>query len=180
MPRSSRLVPAVLVLILVGIAGFLSVRIARGDPAGLKGKTPPDFTLKTFDDKDDVTLSKLKGKVVVLDFWATWCPPCRASLPHIEKLAADKEKAKQGLVVLAVNDQEGKDKIAPFMTEQKFTFTVPMDSDGKVLTAYEIEGIPTTVVIGRDGLVRAVFVGFDSSEGGKGVDAAVEAALNEK
>jgi thiol-disulfide isomerase/thioredoxin len=161
------------------LLGLVS-RVARAEgPEDLKGKAAPDFTLTTTGGKE-ITLSKLKGGVVVVDFWATWCPPCRKSLPHIEKLSSDADKAKAGLTVLAVNAREGKDKIEPFITKNKYTFTVPMDTTGKAMGDYGVQGIPTTLVIGRDGTVKAVFVGFDPSEGGKGVDEAVEAARAEK
>jgi thiol-disulfide isomerase/thioredoxin len=180
MTRSSLAARVAGIVVVLGLVVGVSLRMARAEgPADLKGKTAPDFTLKTPDDKE-ITLSKLKGKVVVVDFWATWCPPCRASLPHIQKLSADADKSKEGLVVLAVNAQEGKDKVEAFMKEHKFDFTVPMDSTGKALGAYAVRGIPTTLVVGRDGTIKFVTVGFDESEGGKAVDQAVEAALKEK
>ena len=148
-------------------------------PESLKGMPAPAFALKTVDGKS-VKLADLKGDVVVLDFWATWCPPCRASLPHIQKLADDKKLAEKGLKVLVVNDREEKDKIQPFMAKNHYTFTVPMDTDGSTLAKYRISGIPTTFVIGRDGKIKAAFVGYNESEGGKDVDKAVEAALKEK
>jgi len=160
------------------VAGF-GIRAAGADTKELKGKPAPDFTLKTANDKV-VTLSKLTGNVVVVDFWATWCPPCRASLPHLQALSADKEKYDNGLRVLAVNAREGKDKIEPFMLKNKYTFAVPMDADGKAMGEYGVKGIPTTVVIGRDGVVRAVFIGFNPQDAGKAVENAVDAALREK
>jgi len=178
--RFSVIARVAIVAVAFALAAGLVARHAFAEgPEDLKGKTAPDFSLKTTKDKS-VTLSDLKGKVVVVDFWATWCPPCRLSLPHIQKLSEDKDKFKEGLRVLAVNAREGKDKIDPFLEKNKYTFAVPMDSSGSAMGAYGVRGIPTTVVIGRDGSVKAVFVGFNPNEGGKGVDEAVEKALKEK
>jgi thiol-disulfide isomerase/thioredoxin len=154
--------------------------LGGGDgPESLKGKEAPDFSLRTVDDKD-AKLSSLKGNVVVVDFWATWCPPCRQSLPHIQKMSGDKELADKGLKVFAVNDREGKDNIEPFLKENKYTFTVPMDVEGKALEAYKSDGIPATIVVGRDGTVKAVFVGYEGDQTARQIDEAVEAALKEK
>ena len=152
--------------------------VAADDSTALKGQPAPDFALKTLDGKD-VKLSDMKGKVTVIDFWATWCPPCRKSLPHIQKIATDGELAKKGLYVWAVNAQETNEKAEPFMKENKYTFTVPMDRGGAAMNSYRVTGIPTTVVVGRDGIIKEVFVGFgEGSE--EMLDKAVKQALDEK
>jgi peroxiredoxin len=122
----------------------------------LEGKPAPDFSAKNLEDKV-VSLKDFKGKVVIVDFWATWCPPCREGLPHVDKIYQTfKDK---GVVALAVDVQEPKDKVEQFMKDNKFTFTALLDSDGKVSEAFKVNGIPQTVIIGRDGLVKKVFVG---------------------
>ena len=181
--RSAMILMVVAVLALA--AGYLRSfppMAAQGADAAsteaLVGKAAPDFTLKTVDGKQ-VTLSKHKGSVVVLDFWATWCPPCKASLPHVQSLSADKNRAGKGLHVLAVNAQETAERISAFLTQNKYTFAVPMDSAGSAMKSYLVDGIPTTVVIGRDGVVRRVFIGYDE-ETAKAIDAAVDKTLAEE
>jgi thiol-disulfide isomerase/thioredoxin len=144
------------------------------DTKSLKGKAAPDFSLKTADDKD-VKLSEHKGKVVVLDFWATWCPPCVKGLPHINELGQDKARADKGLVVLAVNVQEKPEQVKKFMEAKKLALTVPMDAEGKASEAYMVQGIPTTVIVDRDGKISEVFVGLPNPI--TAIDTAVDRAL---
>jgi cytochrome c biogenesis protein CcmG/thiol:disulfide interchange protein DsbE len=123
----------------------------------LVGKPAPAFATKDLQG-GDVSLAALKGNVVVLDFWATWCPPCRESLPPLSQL--EKDMAPKGVKVFAVNQGESKDVARKFITEQKLTVPVLLDESQKIGEAYKVEGIPQTVVIGKDGKVQKVFVGF--------------------
>jgi peroxiredoxin len=125
--------------------------------ASLEGKAAPAFKLPGMDGKP-VSLADLKGKVIVLDFWATWCGPCKMSLPHLDKLYQS-EKGND-VHVLAVNVQEDAKDVQQFVTQTKLAVPVILDRDGKVGEAYGVEGIPQTVVIGKDGKVKKVFVGF--------------------
>jgi thiol-disulfide isomerase/thioredoxin len=126
-------------------------------------------------DGKDVALKDLKGKVVVLDMWATWCPPCRASLPHLDKLYQSvKDK---GVNVFAVNLQEEQDDVAAFVKKTNLTVPVLLDKDGAVAQSYKASAIPQTVIIGKDGKVAKVFVGFGGEETARDMKAAVEKAM---
>lgn len=110
-----------------------------------------DFTLRDMGGKE-WTLSALKGKVVLVNFWATWCPPCRKEMPDIQKLY---ERFKdKGLVVLAISD-ETRDKIEPFIKENGYTYPVLMDVGRNVNTMYKIDGIPKNFVYDRNGKLVA-------------------------
>jgi thiol-disulfide isomerase/thioredoxin len=150
----------------------------RPNPKTLVGKPAPTFSLQTVQGKD-MSLAKERGNVVVLDFWATWCPPCRESLPGLEKLHADKELADKGLKVYAVNLREEKDVAKQYLEQNNLTFPAPMDKTGAVAQKYLVSGIPTTAVVGRDGKVKAVFVGFGAGAEERLREAA-EKALDEK
>jgi peroxiredoxin/outer membrane lipoprotein-sorting protein len=138
----------------------------------LTGKPAPDFKLKGLDDKE-VTLADLKGSVVVLDFWATWCGPCVASLPKLDKMYQDKKG--DGVKVFAVNQGEEKAAAEAFVKAKSLSVPVLLDSDSKVGELYKAHAIPETVVIGKDGIVKKVFVGA-GPDTAKQLVAAVEAA----
>jgi peroxiredoxin len=129
--------------------------------AALVGKPAPDFTLKGMDGKD-VSLSDLKGHVVILDFWATWCGPCRASLPHLDKIYAD-HKA-DGVKAFAVDQREDKATVQKFVEQTKLGMPVLFDEEGQVGDKYGVSGIPQTVVIGKDGNVKKATIGSGQDE----------------
>jgi peroxiredoxin len=132
-----------------------------GAATSLEGKPAPDFTLTAIDGST-VSLADLKGSVAVLDFWATWCGPCVESLPHIDQIHAD--LSDKGLKVYAVNLQEQKAQVQKFLTSKKLTLPVLLDSDGATAKKYLANAIPETVIIGKDGIVQKVFVGFGGDE----------------
>lgn len=110
-----------------------------------------DFTLADLEGKS-WHLQELKGKVVLVNFWATWCPPCRKEMPDLQALY-DKYKG-EGLVVLSISDEEAA-KVTPFIAERKITYPVLLDPGRKVNEAFVVEGIPKSFVYSREGKLVA-------------------------
>ena len=128
--------------------------------AGLVGRPAANFELSDLSGMVRRS-SDLEGKVVLFNFWASWCVPCRIDLPRVEAL--HRELSGKGLVVLGVNDEPA-DRARAFVEEHRFTFPTLADSEGTLFRAYEVRTIPTAVIIGRDGKVASVLVGSHSSE----------------
>jgi thiol-disulfide isomerase/thioredoxin len=131
------------------------------------GAAMPDFTLQTLSG-ESVTLSKLAGNVVVLDFWATWCGPCKRALPLVQEFATWAESSGQKIKVYAVDVMEReetpeaiKTKVADFWKAQGFTMQTLLDLDNNVVNQLGFQSIPTTVVVGPDGKVFKIHVGLD-------------------
>lgn len=127
------------------------------------GFLAPDFSLGLLDG-GDVTLSKLRGKPVVINVWASWCPPCRAEMPALEK--AYRIYKEMGVVVIGVNTtyQDSKTDAAAFVQEFGLTFPIALDLDGAMTKNYLITGLPTTFFVDSQGIVRSVIVGGPMSE----------------
>ena len=105
-----------------------------------------------------------KGKTYIVEFWATWCPPCRAEMPTLEKVY--EEYKDQGLIVLGLDatDQDNLDAIAPFEKQYNLTFPILLDTNGEASALYELRSLPTSFFIGRDGVIREVVIGGPMSE----------------
>lgn len=141
----------------------------RGKATALNDKLAPDFTLRNLKG-DWVTLSDFRGQPVVLNFWATWCAPCRAEIPHLEELYTKYKD--QGLVVLGANTETDYMKVKGFAQSQ-ISYSVLLDG-GTQAQAYDVKGIPCTYYIDRKGIVRHRSVGF-----GPGDEALIEEKIKE-
>jgi thiol-disulfide isomerase/thioredoxin len=141
------------------VAAFAGSSRPQGAPGGgsLVGQVAPEINLETLKG-ERVVLSQLKGKVVVVNFWATWCPPCRAEMPSMERLYARFKG--QGLEMLAVNVEADAKEILPgFFQKHPHTFQVLLDLDGDSQTAYGVFRFPESFVIGKDGKVVDHIIG---------------------
>jgi peroxiredoxin len=138
---------------------FGSEEEAQDGAKALLRKPAPPIQLDTVDG-GKFDLAALKGKnIVVIDFWATWCPPCKESLPLLAEIT--EEYKKKGIVFCAVNVKEDAVKVKSFLAAQNLKINVALDKNGDVAKAYGVMGIPQTLVIDPDGVIRDVRLGFD-------------------
>ena len=120
----------------------------------------PDFTLKTLDDQE-IILSNLKGKVVLLDFWATWCGPCRESIPHLAQL--NKDNQGRGFEVIGMSMDRGDiNTVRHFVRSMDIPYPIILTPD-EVARNYGITGLPTAILIDKSGKIQEKFIGFNSS-----------------
>ncbi len=148
-----------LMIAAVAVAAAL-IAVPQNSTAKLEGKAAPKFSLKTTDGKT-ITNDSFKGKLVLLDFWASWCGPCKKATPTMEAL--HKKHSKAGLAVVGVNsleDEPGPKEARDYKAKGKYTFTFAYDGD-KVAKAFGVSGIPQFVLIDRKGRVIETWFGFD-------------------
>jgi peroxiredoxin len=166
MDRTQRIILYTLTLIAGAAWIALSAgtgQIAQEGPAPQAGFSAPDFTLKT-PAGDSFTLSELKGNAVLVNMWATWCPPCKAEMPAIE--AMYKEYKAEGFIVLAVDQtfQDNPFDIAPFVEQYGLTFPILLDETGETARAYQVRSLPSSYFINRLGVITEVVIGGPMSE----------------
>lgn len=130
----------------------------------LLGKPAPDFRLKTLAGPE-ITLAEFKGKVVLLDFWATWCAPCRAEMPEFEKL--HRELGGKDVVILALDANEPQDTVAEYINKEKFTFPVLLSEGTDTVNKYGVNAFPTTLAIDKTGRVADIVIGNSSAAGAR-------------
>jgi peroxiredoxin len=126
------------------------------------GAAAPDFTVELFDG-GELTLSSLRGKVVLLNFWATWCPPCREELARVQTELIDRF-AGRDFLFLPVSRGEERSAVAAFRERTGYAFPMALDPERRVYDLYATNFIPRNFLIGRDGRVVAATVGYDGEE----------------
>lgn len=136
------------------------------------GQAAPAVRLPELSGAGEVSLESLRGKVVYLDFWASWCGPCRVSFPLLEQLR--EELGPDGFEVLAINVDEVESDARRFLSEVPVSYPVVRDADGITPQTFGILGMPTGYLIDRQGIVREVHQGFRKSDGAKLRTAVVE------
>lgn len=162
MNRKQKIIISTGILIFAILIIFSVVFIDSAPPANSagvpdKGTIAPDFALVTLDGKT-VRLSDYRGQVVFLNFWATWCPPCRNEMPSMEKL----HKAMQGynFVILAVSiDKKTTYHVKSFVNKKGYSFPVLHDITKEVAANYGVSGIPTTLIVDKDGVIVSRILG---------------------
>lgn len=147
----------------VFLLGFLLLGACRGSAPPQLGQPAPAFTLPSLADGSPVSLDQFRGKVVLLSFFASWCPACRAEIPFLQ--AAWEEARDEGIVFLIVDiGEEGPEQVTQFMKERGVTIPVVMNQTGDVATAYNIQTLPTTFILDKEGVVRSITVGAFSGK----------------
>lgn len=127
-------------------------------PQGInEGNRARDFTLEALDGTN-VSLQDYLGSVVLINFWATWCPPCADEIPDLQ--ATYEARKDDGFVVLGVNVEESREVVAPFVASYDVTYPVLLDETGNVIKMYRALGLPVSVIVDQDGVIQVRHVGY--------------------
>lgn len=148
-----KVVAAALASLVVLVSPFYAHSAGVGDKV-------PAFSMKDIKG-NTVTLDSLNGKVVFLDFWATWCGPCKEELPALD--AIYQKYAKDGLEIVAVSVDKSEENVAEFLAKKPVSFTVLTDKTGKLASSFSLVGMPTAFIIGKDGVIVHKHAGFSKS-----------------
>ena len=162
--RSVSFKPIILIVMLmvgVGVIVMLQLKDSSFDPGGDPlpsiNLPAPDFSFPNLDG-NKVSLTDYRGKVVLLNIWATWCAPCVAEMPSMQKLY--QELKDEGFLILAVSlDESGVEAVKPFVEKHKLEFPVLLDTKGEIKSLYQITGIPESFIIDKSGTIVEKIVG---------------------
>ena len=155
---------------------LIAMLVAAPVRAARMGETAPALALTTAAG-DTVDLARLRGRVVYVDFWASWCTPCKRSFPWMNEL--DARYRDSGLMIVAVNVDKRRDDALRFLREVPARFTVVFDEEGKTPAAFDVKGMPSSYLIDREGRVAAVEEGFHE-ERAKAIEQRIRALLERR
>ncbi len=146
-------------LVLSGCSSGKAPAPAQGSGEGYNvGNLAPDFQLRNLDGQA-VSLRQFRGRPVLLNFWASWCGPCREEMPLIQQIFEDRVLAGKGLVVLGIDLGEDSATVANFMKNNGFSFPVLLDTKRNVAEEYNIRAIPTTFFVDKNGIIKDIRIG---------------------
>ena len=163
----------IIATLFIGISATKTSQIDESDIIKV-GDTSPKFTVKMFDG-NEISVADLKGKVVLLQFWATWCPPCRQELSVVQKEIIDRFKGKE-FVYLPISREDTYEKIQKFREEFGYTFPMGMDPDRSIYSQFATQTIPRNYIIDKDGKIILAEIGY-SEEMLRELITAIEKAL---
>ncbi len=153
----------ILMILALGLGACAGPGTGSGSsaPIGINtGNQARDFRLKSVDGSE-VSLSDFRGDVVLVNFWATWCAPCRAEIPDFEE--AYQAHKDEGFVILGLNEQEAPQAVEPFIEEIGMTYPVLLDEQGQVMGEYRTLGLPTSLLMDRNGVIQVRHTGILSA-----------------
>jgi peroxiredoxin len=151
-PKNATIIPClVLMMLYTGFAGDVLAETAQG--------AAPDFTLKSQKD-GNIKLSELRGKVILINFWASWCGPCRQEMPVLDELY--RHYRPLDFTILGVNVEQNSDDAKSLLKDVPVSFPILFDTENKISKLYDVKGMPSTVLVDRDGNIRYVHMGYQS------------------
>lgn len=156
------------------VALFIALFAGQALAVGLQEEAP-DFTLKSLDG-GNLRLEEYRGQVVLINFWASWCGPCRQEMPLLDRLHHRYEDT--GFAVLGINVEGDPDSAQEIVDKTKVTFPILIDDGQKVSELYSLEAMPSTVVVDRDGVIRYIHLGYKPGDEAKYVEV-VKALIRE-
>ncbi len=155
---------------------FIPLPATSNTQAARQGFLAPEVNLPT-KDGSSLQLSELRGQIVLINFWASWCPPCKAEMPGLQSIYTEYQD--QGFTLLAINITDGDNltNAKTYVTENQFTFPVLFDLDGEVGRLYNVRAVPVSYLIDHQGIIQAVIVGLESEAA---LRARIDALLQER